>query len=314
MAASVNAQALFETYRKRLCLQWRGGHSGGERAVGATALRNVGTLVGYLNPVRPHAVQIVGRNEIDYLNALGRNSYRDTIEHLFSGPAFAVIVCDGLEVPEEFVEAAERTQTPLFASDLGGAVLIEHLQYYVGGGLADKVVLHGVFMEVMGAGVLLAGPSGVGKSELALELISRGHRLIADDAPEFQRISPDIIAGSCPELLRGFMEVRGLGILNIRSIFGENAVKRVKYLRLIVNLQQMSEEDLRQLDRLEGSYRTQTILGVEVPEVILPVAPGRNLAVIVEVAISNHLLNRNGYNAAQDLIERQRRHMNSSES
>lgn len=160
-------------------------------------------------------------------------------------------------------------------------------------------------MEVMGIGVLLSGESGVGKSEAALELITRGHRLIADDAPEFSRVSPDTINGICPAALIGFLEVRGLGVLNIRAMFGDSAIKLNKYLRLIVELQHMSEESLRSLDRLQGSKQSITIQEVAIPSITLPVAPGRNIAVLIESAVRDHILKQKGYNAAEDFINKQ---------
>ena len=152
----------------------------------------------------------------------------------------------------------------------------------------------------------ITGDSGVGKSELALELLTRGHRLIADDAPEFSHVGPDIVRGRCPEALRDFLEVRGLGILNVRAMYGDSAIKLSKDLRLVIHLKRLASEDLQQLDRLQGIYRTHTILDVDVLEVTLPVAPGRNLAVLVEAAVRDHILVRKGYNASEAFIKRQR--------
>jgi HPr kinase/phosphorylase len=160
-------------------------------------------------------------------------------------------------------------------------------------------------MEVMGIGVLLTGPSGIGKSELALELLSRNHRLVADDAPEFRRSGPNTVHGRCPSLLKDFMEVRGLGILNVRAMFGDNAIVEKKRLRLVVRLDHISENTVWEVDRLGHSYRTLSILDVDIPEVHIPVAPGRNVAVIIEAAVRNHVLYLNGYNAAEDFIKRQ---------
>ena len=165
-------------------------------------------------------------------------------------------------------------------------------------------------MEVMGLGILLTGPSGVGKSELALELLSRGHRLVADDAPEFRRTAPDSVHGSCPPMLADFIEVRGLGILNVRAMYGNNAVMTHKRLHLIIRLQPPTENgNVPAFDRLDTNQRHRTILGVDIPEVILPVAPGRDLAVIIEAAVRNHVLYLNGYNAAEDFIERQQQYI-----
>ncbi len=165
----------------------------------------------------------------------------------------------------------------------------------------------------MGIGVLLTGDSGIGKSELALELISRGHRLIADDAPEFIRVGPGVITGLCPPLLDGFLEVRGLGVLNIRAMFGDRVIKRNKYLRLVIHLEEINDEAYRTMDRLYGQRIMKTILGEEVPQVTLPVAPGRNLAVLVESAALNQRLIIQGYDAASDFAARSRRHIRKPE-
>ena len=184
--------------------------------------------------------------------------------------------------------------------------LVTKLRFYLARELADRMILHGVFMEVMSVGVLITGESSVGKSELALELVSRGHRLIADDAPEFRRIAPDTLEGRCPPVLQDFLEVRGLGILNIRQMYGDASIKRQKFLRLIIHLRPLTEESQRNLDRINGESSTTRLLGVEITETTLPVAPGRNLGVMVEAAVRNFLLHEAGYNAAEDMIGRQK--------
>ena len=156
-------------------------------------------------------------------------------------------------------------------------------------------------------------PQCNGKSELALELITRGHRLVADDAPEFSRIAPEIINGTCPPTLVDFLEVRGLGIINVRQLFGDSAVKSSKYLRLIIRLERLEKAELIDIDRLSGSYRMRKILEVDIPEITLPVAPGRNLAVLVECAARNHILRNSGYNSSEDFISRQARHIGAQE-
>ena len=170
---------------------------------------------------------------------------------------------------------------------------------------AVKTVVHGVFLDIHGLGVLLTGDSGVGKSELALELISRSHCLIADDAIEFSQQDPGEVLGTCPEALRDFLEVRGLGALNIRAMYGDGVIQTSKNLCLIVHLERMAPEKIQQVDRLEGCYGHQHILGTEIPMVTLPVASGRNLAVLVEAAVRHHILLRKGYNASEAFIARQ---------
>ena len=171
--------------------------------------------------------------------------------------------------------------------------------------LAEKTVIHGVFLDVHGLGVLLTGDSGVGKSELGLELITRSHCLIADDAIEFSQQGPGAVRGTCPDVLRDFLEVRGLGVLDIRAMYGDGVIKDSKDLCLIVHLERMAPEKIQQVDRLEGCYGKRQILDMEVPVVTLPVASGRNLAVLVEAAVRHHILLRKGYNASDAFIARQ---------
>jgi len=195
----------------------------------------------------------------------------------------------------------------LLATSVSDQLVASHLSYFLSQALAERDTIHGVFMEVFGTGVLLTGMAAVGKSELALELITRGHRLIADDAPEFARIAPDIVSGSCPPLLQDFIEVRGLGLLNVRRMFGDTAIKRGKYLRLIIHIAQMDHDSLARLDRLTGTYSTRNVLGLEIPKVTVPLAPGRNMAIIVETAVRQYMLRQQDYEASEDFIARQRR-------
>lgn len=307
-APSVTIATLVESYAKRLELEWVAGREGEHRSIvpaGTDPARI--SLIGHLNFIHPHRIQALGRSEFDYLNGLDPDMVDATLASLFSGASVAVVVTEGQTPPAYLAERATQTGTALLSSGLATDKLIDHVSYYLSAMLADKIIVHGVFMDVMGIGVLLTGESAVGKSELALELISRGHRLIADDAPEFSRTSPDTLFGTCPEILADFLEVRGLGVLNIRSMFGDSAIKKGKNLRLIVNLTPGNYEQLTGLDRLHGSRHVRQLLEVDVAEIHLPVAPGRNLAVLVECAARNQILHHNGYDAADDFVERQRR-------
>lgn len=306
MSEVYSAHALFASLQSRLELTWVAGRVGAARVVDVDSVRQgMRPLVSPLNCIQPSWLQVIGEAEKQYLDTLGKNSRTDLVEQLFGSAPVAVIVADDQLVPDDLIERAEYSATPLFSTPLSirkvCTVMLSHFHRT----LSEKVVMHGVFMEVKGIGVLLTGESGVGKSELALELLSRGHRLVADDAPEFSHAGPDTVIGTCPPMLRDFIEVRGLGILNVRSLFGDSAVKQDKFLRLIVNLRQVTPDELVRIDRLEGSRRTRMVLDVEVPEVMLPVAPGRNLAVLVEAAVSNHILLMKGYNSAKEFIRRQ---------
>lgn len=310
MTQPVTPRSLFETFRDQLGLEWVAGETGGDVPIAPTGSGYTGmALVGHLNFVRRPRVQVLGIRELDYLAALDPASRTEAIAGVFIEASPFVLVANGQEVPKELIDEANATATPLFSSRLGSHELISHLHYYLANLLAERLTIHGVFMEVMGSGVLLTGEAGLGKSELALELISRGHRLICDDAPEFARIAPDIVNGSCPEPLRDFLEVRGLGILNVRAMFGGNSVKSSRYLRLIINLQSATRENTQGLDRLYGTNRSRNVLGVDTPEITLFVAPGRNLAVMVETAVRHHLLVLKGYDAAQDFVTRQQHYI-----
>jgi len=314
MTDKVTAQYLFETHKHRLLLQWVAGESGKDREIRPEENHNTRlSLIGHLNAIHPNQIQVLGHWELEYLGKLGKNSYNDLLLQLFGNAPAAIIVTNGLQVTEDLLKRAEQTGTPLLTSPANSQQVISRILHDLNDRLAESAIIHGVFMEVHGLGVLLTGESGIGKSELALDLINRGHRLIADDAPEFARISPDTVRGTCPDVLRDFLEVRGLGILNIREMFGDSAIKPSKNLRLIVKLILMDGDEIHQMDRLTGSNRSFRLLEVEIPEVIIPVAPGRSLAVLVETATRQHIQLISGYNAAEDFIQKQQQLIHSQQ-
>ncbi|MEA3278895.1 MAG: HPr(Ser) kinase/phosphatase [Pseudomonadota bacterium] len=301
-------QDVIECIGPRLKLRWLTRQPDGPRPLRNKDRTIAGqSLVGSLNCIHPSRLQVIGHAELVYLTDLGQTAYMETIEKLFGGQPAAVIFTDNIDPEPTFVSTAQRTNTPLLGSPLADEEVISHLRYFLTNALAERITVHGVFMEVLGMGVLLTGDPAVGKSELALDLISRGHRLIADDAPELAHIAPETLNGSCPPLLRDFLEVRGLGILNIRAMFGESAVRQSKNLNLIVNLRPLNERELALIDRLSGSPSARRILSVAVPEITIPVAPGRNLAILVEAAVRHQILRIRGYDAGVDFSERQTR-------
>ncbi|HEY0664216.1 MAG TPA: HPr(Ser) kinase/phosphatase [Thiobacillaceae bacterium] len=305
-SSHVSVDALFRDMAEQLDLQWVAGRKGGERTLSSETIQKPSlALIGHLNFVHPNRVQVLGCAEMDYLRGLAAPALREAIDHLFSTELAAIVVANGEAVPAALLEGAERDQTPLFTSPLASPTLMSYLGHYLTQRLAETTSIHGVFLEVLGTGVLVKGDAGVGKSELALELITRGHRLVADDVVELKHVAPDTLEGSCPALIRDFLEVRGLGILNIRFLFGEMAVKTQKNLKLIVELvhpQDMGEVGLNRLDMVAS---TESVLGVAIPKVRIPVAAGRNLAVLVEVAVRNHILKRRGINPVEQFIKRQ---------
>ena len=307
----VTTASTIKQLQDKLQATWLAGKNGAERFIEQRQPDSINQdLVGYLNLIHPNSVQVIGPRENDYLEKLGDNSRQDALQQIFEGDIAAVILSDALPAKPDWARLADQHGVPLLASPLTGEQLIDILQEHLAGQLSEKKVIHGVFMEVFGTGVLLTGASNTGKSELALELVTRGHRLVADDAPEFRRISSSIVNGTCPPLLQDFIEVRGLGIINVRAMFGHNAIKLNKYLRLIIHLEQ-TQISGDALDRLQGSCKDTDILGVAVPRIVIPIAPGRNIAVLVETAVRNHILQTKGYNAYDDLVQRQKKMMES---
>lgn len=305
--SSTTIGELISDVGKRLQLRWVIGEARGDVVISDQEDYQGQALVGSLNLVHPNQIQLIGIEEIAYLDGLLTNIRKESLRQLFFAEPAAIICTDGIEPPQELVDAAETTDTPLLKTEVSDRLVTNHLNYYLSQALAEKDTIHGVFMEVFGTGVLLTGMAAVGKSELALELITRGHRLIADDAPEFARIAPDIVTGSCPPLLQDFIEVRGLGLLNVRRMFGDTSIKIGKYLRLIIHIAQMDNDSLARLDRLTGTFSTRNVLGLEIPKVTVPLAPGRNMAIIVETAVRQYMLRQQDYEASEDFIERQRR-------
>ncbi len=303
---SISAQELFDQLGERLGLRWVAGRNGGERVLEAvdTVARRP-SLAGYLNAIYPNKVQILGTEELTWLDTLDSRQRWETIEKIMQFRPLGLVVSKDQACPEDLRLAAEESGTPLWLSPRRGHELLNHLQYHLARTLAPRITLHGVFMEIYSIGVLITGESGSGKSELALELITRGHRLVADDAPEFTQIAPDVLDGTCPDLLQDMLELRGLGVLNIRQMFGDTAVKKNKYLRLIVHLTRPHlEPKPTGLERLTGDLGTRHVLDLDVPMITLPVMPGRNLAVLTEAATRMHILRAKGVDPAAAFMAR----------
>ncbi len=308
-------QDLFKAMGERLALRWLTEEEGHHTPLkGHFPGADQQALVGTLNCIHPNRIQVIGHAELVYLTDMEEISYRETVDKLFDNRPAAIIFSDGIKAIDDLLERARETGTPILASPLPDSRIVSSLHYYLTRVMAERITLHGVFIEVLGIGILLTGESSIGKSELALALISRGHRLIADDAPEFAQITPEILTGQCPSLLQDLLEVRGLGILNIRAMYGDSAVRRKKNLHLIIHLEEMDDETLSRMDRLKGSRSETSILGVSVPQISIPVAYGRNLAILVEAAAQNHALRLKGYDASDDFAARQQRLIQSGDT
>jgi len=278
----------------------------GEQAADQPITNNLGRasadLVGHLNLIHPSRVQVLGAEELAYYLNFDAQRRLHLLEELQAGGVPAIFVAEGLEAPDGLRDFCEANAIPLLGTHIDAAQLIDILRIYLGKRLAPKTLMHGVFLDVLGVGVLITGESGLGKSELALELISRGHGLVADDAVELSRIAPNIIEGHCPQLLQNLLEVRGLGLLDIRTIFGETSVRRKMKLSLMVHLIRSTPESF---ERLPVQDQTEDVLGVPIRRVMLQVAAGRNLAVLVEAAVRNTILTLRGIDTMGEFIERQ---------
>ena len=306
----VSIEKLFAENQQRLGLNWLAGRQGGNRVlIGEAALKPTIGQVGHMNFIHPFRVQLIGAAEAAYLRGLPEDALTTSIGRLFTTELAAIIVANGEDVPAHLLDECNRHHIALMTSPQPSPHVVDVIRLYLSRVLAESTTLHGVLLDVLEIGVLITGASAIGKSELALELISRGNGLVADDIVELYRISPDTIEGRCPTVLREFLEVRGIGVLNIRTIFGETAVRPRKLLKLMVHLEDHSNEQFSDLDRLQVDATYQEILGVPIRKVTIPVAAGRNLAVLVEAAVRNFVLNQRGIDSTTEFIERQQKLM-----
>ncbi len=307
----ISAEALFEEHRQALQWEWIAGHAHPERRFDEAAVRNAQSaadLVGYLNYIHPYRVQIVGRREVAYLNEATPEVAERRISRIVTLEPPVLIVADAQAAPDKLVAMCDRAEIPLFSTAESAGHVIDVVRGYLSQHFAERTTRHGVFMDILGLGVLLTGESGLGKSELGLELISRGHGLVADDAVDLYRVSQTALEGRCPELLLNLLEVRGIGLLDIKAIFGETAVRRKMRLKLIVHLVRKETMD-REFERLPYEPLYEEILGVQVRKAVIAVDAGRNLAVLVEAAVRNTVLQLRGIDTYQEFIERHQKAM-----
>lgn len=307
---TVTVADLFDYNSEELGLVWMTGQEGADRKV-AHATAEPADLIGHLNLIHPGRMQVLGRLELDDLEKQDTAQAQAILDSLIAGRPPAVIIADGQRVPPALLALARRDRMPLLSSPMTAARVIDTLRHYLGKAAAETCQMHGVMMDVLGMGVLISGESGLGKSELALELISRGHGLVADDVVDLSRIAPHTLEGRCPPLLRNLLEVRGLGLLDIRAIFGETAVRPKMKLKLIVHLVRRREME-SEYQRLPLEALTQDVLGIAIRKVVIPVAAGRNLAVLTEAAVRSTVLQLRGFDTMGDFVERQRQMIESN--
>lgn len=259
-------------------------------------------LCGFYQYFDSGRIQVIGKSEEAYLSEFPEEEYRDRVNAFFAQHPSAVIISRNLDVTDTMKAAAEEYKVPLLRTADSTSSFMASLISFLNVELAPRVTRHGVLVEVYGEGLLILGESGVGKSETAIELVKRGHRLIADDAVEIRRVSSRSLVGSAPENIRHFIELRGIGIINARRIFGVGAVNLTSKIDLVINLEQWQQDKV--YDRMGLEEQTASILDIDVPSVTIPVKPGRNLAVIIEVAAMNNRQKKMGYNAAHELLKR----------
>ncbi len=313
--AQVSIARLFEDNREKLKLEWVAGRNGGAKVLNSELTKDSSRgLIGHLNFIHPNLIQVLGESEVAYLNGLDSTDCRSQLARTATQELGCFIVAGNNQPPQPLVEIAESRATALFRSPVASVELMWMLRPYLARALAESGTTHGVFLDVLGMGVLITGDSGVGKSELALELVSRGSGLIADDVVELFRIGPETVEGRCPGLLKDFLEVRGLGVLNIRTIFGEAALRPRKNLKLIVHLARPAAFKDVPAERLPLNAGSERIMGVDIRRVTIPVAAGRNLAVLTEAAVRNYVLQLRGFDSTQEFIERQSESMQKRES
>ena len=306
---SISADRLFEEHRERLRWEWIAGHAHPERRFDEAAVRDAQSsadLVGYLNYIHPYRVQLVGRREVAYLSQASGEVLDRRISRIVTLEPPVLIVADDQPPPDRLVAMCDRAEIPLFVTRESAGHVIDVVRAYLAQLFANRTTRHGVFMDILGLGVLLTGESGLGKSELGLELISRGHGLVADDAVDLFRISQTAIEGRCPELLLNLLEVRGIGLLDIKAIFGETAVRRKMRLKLIVHLVRKETME-RDFERLPYEPLYEDVLGMPVRKAIIAVDAGRNLAVLVEAAVRNTVLQLRGIDTYREFVERHQR-------
>jgi len=306
---------LFEDNREKLKLEWVAGRAGGAKLLNSELTKDSSRgLIGHLNFIHPNLIQVLGASEVAYLNGLDSADCRSRLARAATQELACFIVAGIEQPPQLLLEVAESRATALFRSPVASVELMWMLRPYLARALAESTTAHGVFLDVLGMGVLITGDSGVGKSELGLELVSRGSGLVADDVVELYRIGPETVEGRCPGLLKDFLEVRGLGVLNMRTIFGEAALRPRKNLKLIVHLAKPAATEGVPMERLPLAAGSERVMGVEIRKVTIPVAAGRNLAVLTEAAVRNYVLQLRGFDSTQEFVERQSENMQKRES
>jgi len=296
-------QELLNEQTERLQLKVLSGEEGLNRKISSPRIQRPGlALAGYFAQLRAERIQVLGSTELSFMDTLSSERRQQVLEGICQIPISCFILTKGLFPPPEMISIGNKYKIPILQSSLQSSLFIRQISIYLEEKLALETSIHGVLMDIYGRGVLLLGKSSIGKSECALDLIVRGHRLVSDDMVNIKLLPPDILIGSGPELIRYHMELRGLGIINIKDLFGVAAVRYRKKIELAVVMEEWKQEC--EYDRLGLEESTINILGVDIPLIKMPVAPGRNMAIIIEVAARNQLLKESGYYSAREFDQK----------
>ncbi|OIU69596.1 HPr(Ser) kinase/phosphatase [Rossellomorea aquimaris] len=297
--AKVRTKDILEKFNLELV----GGEDGLHRPITTSDISRPGLeMAGYFNYYPAERIQLLGKTELSFLELLDETERKRRMEALCTDITPGIIISRDLEIPDELVEAANRTDVPVMRSDMKTTRFSSRLTNYLESKLAPTTAVHGVLVDIYGVGVLITGKSGVGKSETALELVKRGHRLVADDCVEIRQEDTDTLIGTSPDLIEHLLEIRGLGIINVMTLFGAGAVRNYKRITLCINLELWDQK--KQYDRLGLEEEKMKIIDTDITKYTVPVRPGRNLAVIIEVAAMNFRLKRMGVNAAEQFTNR----------
>lgn len=284
-------------------LDLRAGETGLDRKIHKSDISRPGLeMAGYFTFYPADRVQLLGKTELSFFNLLEKEEKIDRMERLCTENTPAIIVSHGMKVPTELLECAEDAGIPVLETDVPTTRFSGMLTNYLEGKLAPMTTVHGVLVDVYGIGVLITGKSGVGKSETALELVKRGHRLVADDLVEIREVAKNVLIGNAPKLIEHMLEIRGVGIIDMMNLFGASAVKSDKRILIVIDLELWNEEKM--YDRLGLDEKKMKIMDTELTKLVVPVRPGRNLSVIIEVAAMDYRMKRLGINAAQDFSDR----------
>jgi len=299
----LTVQMFYQQAGSQLELTQVAGRSGFWRTIESSKIQRPGlALTGFMEHFRADRIQVVGFSEVAYLRSLGETEQAEILEGFFRKQPPCVVITRGLEPPAKMLELSKTHKVCLFTTPLRNAVLVDRAVEYLDDKLTQSASLHGVLVDIMGVGVMLMGPSGVGKSEVALELVIRGHRLVADDIVEVRKRPPDAVFGSPSDIIRHHMEIRGMGIINVRDLFGVTAVRQRKKIDLVVELVNWAED--QEYERLGVDDRFDSMLGVDIPKIVLPLRPGQVIATLVEVSARDRLLKDQGIHSARQFQDR----------